>query len=432
MRTMAICGGAILLGASALPAQAREKTPEIRSFVGAFLPTGGQRETLKDAPWLGVQGALEQAPVVGNGTETEPMSSFYRLGRYHVDTGIDSAPATGTGRTIHASPALGNRAFFSTASLRGTMSKHMPLTTDPLEYRFEYAEYPEGSRNEAALTFTPIPITMIAQTEIGVIQYYDPAAPTPDEILTEKHVLVNGPPGPVPPGADYMNAAVVGGWIRVPQNNNINKAAGGLFVSDEGLLANLITSALASFETIDCALLSAGEDAEAEGRVVPREHFFAIRMMVRKWGDPSSEMFAGRVRRVAISNPTYVNISRHPEWNPTPVFSDVMVAMVDLAELTSATGCTRITTALTPLFTAAHPNLGAVTLRLEGGASSARPFALPVPTSIDEQFGTGTPSGWAVTDLTPCSYLVHLIADVLITTGEHEPIPREDYIGFCT
>jgi len=370
---------------------------------------------------------LDAAPQGGGGTETQPMAKFHLIGRYDVLTGIDSAPATGNGRTLHPSPSLAGRAFFSTLPLKGELGQHMPLTTDPLEYRFEFAEYPLGNRNEAGLSFAPIPIGSIAETQIGVIQLFDPSAIDPDLILTELRVLVNAPPPP--PGADYINADVVGGWIRVPQNNNINKAAGGLFVQN-GYLADVASTSLSSFETVDCSALQAGEDAHAEGRTVPREHFFAIRMRVRKWGDSTTEQAAGIVHRFAVSNPTYTNITRHPEWNPTPAFSDIAVAVLDLDELTSGTGCTRISATLTPKVTAAHPNLGAVSAWVEGGPTPAKQLDVPNPAQ-DDRFGTATPNGWVLTDLGPCAYLVQLSAEVLVTTGEAEPSNRNDHIGFC-
>ncbi|AHG91634.1 hypothetical protein J421_4097 [Gemmatirosa kalamazoonensis] len=373
---------------------------------------------------------LDDAPTDGGDLDQQPITSFFQVGRYQATTGIDSDPLTGNGRTLHVNPALADRAFFATLPLRGVLGQHMPFTTDPLEYRFEFAEYALGSTNEAALSFAPVPIAAIGETQIGVIQLFDPSALDPDDILTELRVLVNGPPGPPPPNADYVNADIVGGWIRVPQNNNINKASGGLFVANTGLLANVASTALATFETIDCSALQAGDAAQSEGRTVPREHFFAIRMRVRRWAVAPSEIAAGRVRRMAISNPTYTNITRHPEWSPTPAFSDIAVTVVDLAELSGGAGCTPINATLTPQFTAAHPNLGAVSMWVEGGPTPAKPLNVPNP-SPDDRFGTATPNGWVLTDLAPCSYLVQLFAEVRVTTGEAEPSDRHDYIGFC-
>lgn len=371
---------------------------------------------------------LDTAPGGGDGTETHPITSFFQIGRYHVTTGIASTPA-GSGRTLHPDPTLAARAFFETLPLRGVLGKYMPLSSDPLEYRFEFAEYAPGSTIEPS-AFAAVPPAMIVETRIGTLQLFDPAAPTPDEVLVNKRVLVNGPPGAPPPGADYVNADVVAGWVRVPQQNNINAAAGGLFVANTGLLANLASTALTAFETVDCTQLQAGEAAQSEGRAVPREHFFTVRMIVRRWGDASTQQEAGRVHRVAVSNPTYTNITRHAEWNPTPPFSAFAVTVLDLGEL-AGMGCAHVGGTLTPRFTAAHPNMGAVSMRLEGGPTAAQPFTVPASPSSADRFGVGAPNGWGL-PLAPCSYLVRVSAEVRVTTGEVEPSPVEDYIGFCT
>jgi hypothetical protein len=368
---------------------------------------------------------LEEAPPH---TDNEPITSFFQIGRYDVTTGIDSLPSA-SGRTLHPIASLANRAFFATLPLRGVLGKKMPFTADPLEYRFEFAEYAAGSFVEPT-TFAAVLPAMIGETQIGTLQLWDAGAVPPTPNLVNKRVLVNGPPGAPPPGADYVNADVIAGWIRVPQNNDINASAGGLFVANTGLLADVVSTALATFETIDCTQLEAGEAAQSEGRVVPREHFFSIRMIVRKWGDASTQQEAGRVHRVAISNPTYTNITRHAEWNPTPAFSEFAVVMVDLAELVGM-GCAHVTGTLTPRFTAAHPNMGAVSMRREGGPTVAQPFSLPASASTADQFGVGVPSGWSL-PLPPCSYLVRVSANVQVTTGEAEPGAVEDYIGFCT
>jgi hypothetical protein len=56
--------GLLLAGAMTLPAQTPMPRPEIRPFVGAYVPTGTQRELFKDATLFGVQGALELKPTV--------------------------------------------------------------------------------------------------------------------------------------------------------------------------------------------------------------------------------------------------------------------------------------------------------------------------------------------------------------------------------
>ena len=62
MKRTAIVFGALVAGALIGPVGAQQITPELRPFVGAYLPTGAQRDLFKDATLLGVQGALELEP----------------------------------------------------------------------------------------------------------------------------------------------------------------------------------------------------------------------------------------------------------------------------------------------------------------------------------------------------------------------------------
>lgn len=53
---------ALVAGAFTGPAQAQVFTPELRPFVGAYLPTGAQADLFKGASLFGLQGALEVEP----------------------------------------------------------------------------------------------------------------------------------------------------------------------------------------------------------------------------------------------------------------------------------------------------------------------------------------------------------------------------------
>jgi hypothetical protein len=56
--------GMLLAGAMAIPAQSQGPSPEIRPFVGAYVPTGPQRDLFEDASLIGIQGALELKPTL--------------------------------------------------------------------------------------------------------------------------------------------------------------------------------------------------------------------------------------------------------------------------------------------------------------------------------------------------------------------------------
>jgi len=64
MRRTAILIGAMIVGVFAQPVRAQLFTPELRPFVGAYMPIGAQRDLFKDATMFGVQGALEIVPTL--------------------------------------------------------------------------------------------------------------------------------------------------------------------------------------------------------------------------------------------------------------------------------------------------------------------------------------------------------------------------------
>ena len=66
--------------------------------------------------------------------------------------------------------------------------------------------------------------------------------------------------------------------------------------------------------------------------------------------------------------------------------------------------------ALTIRYTAAHPNLGPVTVHMDG---------------------PGGPYATTVADLKKCAYIVKLSVTILLTTGDGVPDPIGDEVAFC-
>ena len=83
----------------------------------------------------------------------------------------------------------------------------------------------------------------------------------------------------------------------------------------------------------------------------------------------------------------------------------------------------------TVLVTAAHPNLGPVSLSMIGGGGTWG-FTLP-PATPGQIAGAATNNGFAVTDLPACAYTVTLETQVLLTTGDGIPGPLSDFVSFC-
>jgi hypothetical protein len=104
--------------------------------------------------------------------------------------------------------------------------------------------------------------------------------------------------------------------------------------------------------------------------------------------------------------------------------------MVDVKELI-AHPCSELTNALTVLFTAAHPNLGSVTINLTGPGPTVN-FTLPPIPEAGDYYGTAIPpAGWTVSQLKPCAYLITMSVSLLLTDGDNVPSPLIDQIAFC-
>jgi hypothetical protein len=401
---------------------------------------------------------------------------FFKIGGYNYLTQVDSAlPATGltNGDT---------RAFFSTMRLNGILTQQ--LGGQPLEYVFEYtpitlasttllaaitaaptsitvassAGFPptpfnvviggatggyeimtvtmvaattwtvlRGQKGTTAVAaaagatlvtgaaspagWTKIPPAWIARTVIGSAEVFVPT-PFPGH-FEFPDVAVNPNPGDIP--APFTPD----GWIAVPQGSNI---------SLDGNQINLISTMLPSFPAADETGVSAANPAN---HPLPADLRFGLRMRVRQHGS-ATDSDGGTCAVVAIDNTLYRNVNHHPEWDggipPNPEYA---VAMVDIKELQAA-GCAHITKSLTVLFTASHPNLGAVSINMIG-PGGPYPFTLPTPLpETGDWYGTATPNGWTLGSLTPCAYIVQLSVDLLLTTGDLDfGPPLIDQFAFC-
>jgi hypothetical protein len=157
-------------------------------------------------------------------------------------------------------------------------------------------------------------------------------------------------------------------------------------------------------------------------------------MRIRNQGDSGGGNDAGTCQHIAINNTRYDNISHHPYW-PGGLFGatdELAVASVGVAELEAAP-CSLLRDTLTVKFTAAHSNLSAVGVSMEGPGG---PFAFTLnPASAEDAgenwYGVAVPDGWTFSDLDPCAYLLKLSVDPLLTTGDSDPLPLVDYIAFC-
>jgi hypothetical protein len=91
--------------------------------------------------------------------------------------------------------------------------------------------------------------------------------------------------------------------------------------------------------------------------------------------------------------------------------------------------CADISDSLTVLFTAAHPNLGPVSISMTGPGGPYS-FTLPPLPEAGDWYGTAV-NGFTLSDLIPCAYLVTLSVTPLLTDGDNNIQTFFDQIAFC-
>lgn len=338
-------------------------------------------------------------------------AAFTHVGVYPFLTAIDSAPG-GSGLTVGD-----DRAFHGVVRLNGVLAQRLEGVA--LEYQFDVSPL-DGAGNPTG--WVVVAPGQIAPTKIGVRERFAPAFPgDPNPVKTTDYV-VNGVAGPA-----VLVPDVVDGWIQVPQENSVFGPQGKF--KDNGDLIRLNTHTLAPFPHVDLTGLAAGNSVTSTGKPLVTNRHFALRMRIRKVGTAGAGTISGQCGHIAVNNTLYDNILRHPGWMPELVSNQLGVCMLDVTQLTTV-GCARITDALDVRFTAAHPNLGTVTVSMKGPGGPYA-FTLPAPLAPGDHAGTAVPSGWAVADLAPCAYIVELSVSLLLTNGDSAPGPLEDEMAFC-
>jgi hypothetical protein len=212
------------------------------------------------------------------------------------------------------------------------------------------------------------------------------------------------------------------GWVQAPLASSL--------YSPTGDLLRLNSLALSNPAHLDETGVVAGAHSS---HPLAQDIYFGVRMRVPNVGDPASEFDAGTCHHIAIDNTLYDNITHQPGWrNLTDPPGDLAVYLVDIQELLGLNGCGTITDQLHVLFTAAHPNLGSVSLRMDGpGGPYGFTLTPDVSSSSVDFFGAATPMGFVVKNLKPCAYVVTMTVDVSLTDGDNGPGPLTDFIGFC-
>jgi hypothetical protein len=328
--------------------------------------------------------------------QTEPIPDFRYIGALDYVVDVDSGPA-GSGRTL-----AGNRAFFSGLRLSGPIGT--TLGGQPLEYRFEVRALPGGPWN-------PVLPNQILPTMIGTSERLVGGN------LEVSAVVVKGTASAteiaVTPAAD--------GWIAMPQEGNLSA---GLFTPNLNMII-LDTRTIAGWPPIDVGAIMAGTSLPPAD--LATDQLFGIRLRVRQAGLPPTETAGGECQTLAIDNTLYNNVNKGGSWAPSQASGQLDVTSVNVQELIGS-GCGGVTSSLTVLVTAAHPNLGAVNLSMTGGGST---WGFTLPSATPGQVAGVATNNFAVSDMPSCAYIVTLSTQVLLTTGDSDPLPLYDQLAFC-
>ena len=371
-------------------------------------PSRGRAPDRENAgPCTCVDLCLEQQPHTN-----EPLPVFDALGDYLYASAIDSA-VPGSGLTTADA-----RAFYNTVRLNGVLPKL--LNGQPMEYRFEWRA--TNAVGNPASGWVPVGAGQFTSTYLGRLERYAPAFPGDPNPIKTSYVYAD----PANPGGGPLNAAIVGGWIRVPQFSNVFGPEG--FFIPPGDMLSIVTSALVASPGIDVTGVLAGVSSTSLGAPLAGNRHVALRMRVREVGNPGSEADAGTCAHVAMENTAYKGVAKGGSWAPSKVDDQLAVVSVDALQLRT-NGCAGVTSGLDVLLTTAHPNLGSVSLVMTGPGG---PYAFTLPAAVPgERFGTAIASGWNIATLPDCAYIITLGAQVLLTTGDSIPNNVWDQIGFC-
>jgi hypothetical protein len=193
-------------------------------------------------------------------------------------------------------------------------------------------------------------------------------------------------------------------------------------------MINLLSPSLTAFGSVDQTGVTAGHSSTSGGQPLAEDRHFSIRMKVREEGDLGLGSDAGVCQHIAIDNTLYDDVTHHPAWSGFTQSGVLGVALLDIQQLL-ADGCAEITNALDVLFTAAHPNLGAVSISMTGPGGPYG-FTLPGLATPGDYFGTATPA-FNVANLQKCAYIVTLSVQLLLTSGDSIPDNLQDQIAFC-
>ena len=387
-------------------------TADSRAFHSNLMLNGGIA-LVEGAPQI--QYRFETAPTDVNGNPTGPWTA--------VPGG--KILATNIGQFITSTPPFITEVWVNGPS-NATSYNIIPspdgwVTVPPLLPPFPVPPAPGLPVPANVLEFVP-------GTTLAVIDTADGTLLQPWPATDETGVTAGGAANlaPVPGSSLGTTSAAVGpGTVTALPVNPLPAAVpGGIGISVGGVTFRAAAAGAAAAATsIPVASQAVAVPIAAGQTVMALNAYYGIRMRLRTVGDTGDGSDGGTCTHIAVNNTLYDNVKQ--AYATTS--GDLAVAEIGVQELvTNICGEIR-TDVINVLFTAAHPNLGDVSITITGNGS----YDVPVP------LGSSVPIDWygsvpySITGLPNCAYILTLQVGVLLTDGVNDPDPIYDQIAFC-
>lgn len=406
---------------------------------------------------------------------------FTSVGKYDYTTDVNSGSA-GNGLTIADS-----RAFFDTLRLNGVLTQE--LNFQPMEYRFETIATDASGTPLGGAIWTPVLQSQMAFTLIGTWEHFPPlqhkqvwvngVAAGHDGVPAAGDMIVfpdvNGwiqvPQGTVvtsPLGAVSLNDNM----IELISNNQIapwtpadetGVVAGGpaahplvqdlyfgirMRVRQVGVPASEQDGGTCTHIAIDDTLYNNVKLHPDWDGGTYNGQYAVVSVDIKELQTENTTIAAGSNGQTLPQ--TTINVASTAGFPSSGTIAVVTSAGTVPVTYTGITGtsftgcsggtgtmstggfvnaCADVSDTLTVLFTAAHPNLGPVSISMTGPGGTYG-FTLPPLPETGDWYGTAV-NGFTLSDLIPCAYLVTLSVTPLLTDGDNNITTFYDQIAFC-
>jgi hypothetical protein len=248
---------------------------------------------------------------------------------------------------------------------------------------------------------------------------------------TEPNSAVAGSPAFVAPapGSDLAttNAVISPGTVTaIPVGALAAAIPGGIGISVGGVTFQVAASGAAQAATSIPVQSQVVTGYLPTGQTVAALNvYFGLRMRIRTLGDLSNGSDGGTCTHIAINNTLYDNVKQAY----VTANGEAAVLQIGVQQLVTDVCAEIDVDTIGVLFTAAHPNLGSVSITITGNGIYKVPVPLPPPPVPIDWYGSAP---YSMAGLPSCAYTLILNVDLLLTDGINNYPEQTTFISFCT